>query len=120
MSDKYRLSSASRLRNKAAFDAVFKSRKRLNSPFGTLRFCRNELGYARLGVISSKKNVRFAVVRNRLRRVIREQFRLHQHELCGYDVVFVTHRGASSVSNSEFHQCIRHLFNILLKSQEQP
>ena len=50
---------------------------------------RPELPAARLGVVTSKK-VGNAVVRNRARRLMRESFRLHQHELSAVvDVVLV-------------------------------
>ena len=113
MSNKYRLLKSFRLREKSEFDAVFASRKRINSPYCVLRYNKNNLDCSRLGVISSKKNIRFAVNRNKLRRIIREQFRLHQYELCGYDIVIVVHRAANELSSGEFHQCIKHLFNTL-------
>jgi len=47
----------------------------------------NGLGHARLG-LSVPRRVGSAVVRNRVKRLLRESFRLHQHALpAGYDVV---------------------------------
>ncbi len=115
MPDKFKFLSKNHIRDGADFDAVFNSKKRLNSPLGVLRFTSNSFTYPRLGIIVSKRNVRFAVARNTLRRIIKEQFRLNQHGLPGYDVVFVAYKQASGASNSEFHQCLSHLFNVLAK-----
>lgn len=46
---------------------------------------RNDLGFNRLGLVISKKNLPRAVDRNRVKRVIRESFRTRQ--LPGLDVV---------------------------------
>ena len=47
----------------------------------------NGLNYPRLGLIVPKKIIATAVGRNRVKRLIRESFRLHQAELVGLDVV---------------------------------
>ncbi|MEW5788797.1 MAG: ribonuclease P protein component [Pseudomonadota bacterium] len=48
----------------------------------------NGLDHARLGLIIPKKVVATAVGRNRIKRLLREVFRLRQKELAGLDVVF--------------------------------
>ena len=51
-------------------------------------YCRtNQLAYARLALIVPKKLVSGAVHRNRIRRLIREAFRLQQVQLNGLDCV---------------------------------
>ena len=47
----------------------------------------NGLTYSRLGMIVPKKIIATAVARNRVKRLIRESFRLNQSELAGLDVV---------------------------------
>jgi ribonuclease P protein component len=49
----------------------------------------NGLGYARLGLAIAKKIIPGAVSRNRLKRVIRESFRLNQEILPDIDIVIV-------------------------------
>ena len=47
----------------------------------------NALGHARLGLVVGKKAAKRANKRNYMKRVIREWFRLHQHELPAKDFV---------------------------------
>ena len=47
----------------------------------------NTLGHARLGLVVSKKVAKRANRRNFMKRVIRDWFRLHQHELPPCDFV---------------------------------
>ncbi len=91
----------SRLLTKADFDRVFQRPKRLATPFFTVLYCSNHHELARLGVIISKKNVPRAVDRNRLRRRIRETFRLTRPLLPGIDIVVIARRGAHKIDNTE-------------------
>lgn len=47
----------------------------------------NTLGHARLGLVVGKKAAKRVNKRNYMKRVIREWFRLHQHELPAKDFV---------------------------------
>lgn len=58
----------------------------------TVLYRKNDLAHGRLGLAISKKYAKHAVVRNRLRRLIRESFRLHAHLLNGYDIVVLANR----------------------------
>jgi len=58
----------------------------------------NDLGITRLGITVSKK-IGNAVKRNRIKRVIRELFRLNKNRFpVGYDIVIVARRDASHLS----------------------
>ncbi|WP_227369267.1 ribonuclease P protein component [Halomonas sp. M20] len=60
----------------------------------------NSLGHARIGLVFSKKNVRRAVDRNRLKRFVRESIRLQQHRLPSVDVVLLARRGVNDLDNA--------------------
>ena len=47
----------------------------------------NPLGHPRLGLVVGKKTAKRANKRNYMKRVIREWFRLHRHELPPHDFV---------------------------------
>ncbi len=57
----------------------------------------------RLGIVVAKKKVRRAHERNRVKRLARESFRLHQQQL-NLDIVVMPKVGIESVSNAELHQ----------------
>lgn len=56
---------------------------------------------ARLGTAVAKKILKRAVDRNRVKRLIRESFRLKQHDLAGLDLVVMCARG---IDLSNMHQ----------------
>lgn len=47
----------------------------------------NGLNYPRLGLIAPKKHLKLAVDRNRVKRLVRDSFRLKQYDLVGLDIV---------------------------------
>ena len=59
----------------------------MHEGFFTATLRGNELGHARLGLAIAVKIAGNAVERNRIRRVIRESFRLQQPELPAIDIV---------------------------------
>jgi ribonuclease P protein component len=77
------------LRATADYAAVFDARTREGRGPLTTYARPNGLAHARLGMSVSRK-VGNAVRRNRIRRLIRESYRLMQHDFpCGYDMVVV-------------------------------
>jgi len=78
-----------RLTHDREFQAVFDARVRQGKHPIVVHGRPNELGHCRLGLSVSRK-VNAAVRRNRIKRLLREAFRLLQHELPGsYDLVVV-------------------------------
>jgi ribonuclease P protein component len=65
----------------------------------TVLFRPNRTSEPRLGLAVSKKNCRLATGRNRLKRIIRESFRQHRHELPGLDIVVLNQPAAAKAGN---------------------
>ena len=83
-----------RLLTKAAYKAVFDDSPYRVSHRNLLMLARpNGLKEARLGLIVAKKNVRLAVKRNRIKRVVRDSFRLNQRTVETLDIIFLARRG---------------------------
>ncbi len=90
-----------RLLNAADFKPVFAQPLRSNDVCFTVLARRNNLDRPRLGLAVAKKHLRQAVARNRVKRLIRESFRLHQQQLAGFDLVVLARPGTASKRNAE-------------------
>ncbi|UAA38799.1 ribonuclease P protein component [Paraneptunicella aestuarii] len=104
-----------RLLTPSHFENVFSNAIPAVSPFLTLLGKSNQCEHPRLGITVSKKNVRKAHDRNRLKRLIRESFRLNQHELPHIDIVVVVKRGLDEQSNEEIFRLLSKLWKKLAK-----
>lgn len=69
---------------------------RCASPYFKVLARTNEKPAPRLGVVVSKKAIRHAVMRNKVKRLIRESFRTHQQILSGLDIVVLLRQEAMS------------------------
>jgi ribonuclease P protein component len=102
-----------RLVRRGEFDAVYRAGKRRSNSHFTV-FCRaNNLPASRFG-FSIKKTLGGAVLRNRIRRRVREIIRLHRQELpAGWDIVIhpksTVARGAFATLTSELLRLLQNL-----------
>lgn len=96
-----------RLLTKAAYKAVFDDSPYRVSHRNLLMLARpNGLKEARLGLIVAKKNVRLAVKRNRIKRVVRDSFRLNQQALETLDIIFLARRGLEKLEPAVQHKLL--------------
>ncbi|HSX71196.1 ribonuclease P protein component [Pseudomonas subflava] len=78
----------------------------------------NDLDHPRLGLVIGKKSVKLSVERNRLKRVIRDTFRLNQDSLGGLDIVVVARKGLGDLDNPELHQQFGKLWRRLARQRQ--
>ncbi len=78
-----------KLVSKADFREVFEQPEKSGDRYFTVLARPNKLGFPRLGLAISKKSAKSAVVRNGVKRVIRESFRHRQQALGGIDFVVI-------------------------------
>jgi ribonuclease P protein component len=104
---RYRLAREQRLLNAAQFGLVFRHRCQSRDGGFAVYGRRNGLDLARLGLAVSRRVSRSAVVRNRIKRQIREAFRHEAPGLAGLDVVVVAHTAAAGMTNEELRAAIQ-------------
>jgi ribonuclease P protein component len=97
------------------FSSVFNFRKRISTQYLILHYRPSAHGQARLGLVVSKKTAKSAVHRNYMRRVLRELFRLQQHEIGAMDLII---RVQKNFSKADFMQ-IKQEFDVLMTKLKQ-
>lgn len=102
-----------RLLTPGDFKAVFSNPARAASPQLTLLAIPNGLQHPRIGLTLAKKNVRKACQRNRIKRVVRDSFRCHQHDLPHVDIVVIGKKGLDDLDNEALHQLVQKLWRKL-------
>lgn len=81
--------------------------------------CKNAANHPRLGLTIAKKKVKKAHARNRLKRLIRDSFRLRQHQLVNIDIVVMAKPNADQLSNEELQQQLHKLWKRLNHRSKQ-
>lgn len=95
-----------RLRCKSDFDRVYKEGRRHADGLFALAVRLNALPAPRLGLAIAAKTVGNSVRRNRVKRLIRESFRAHQHELPAVDVVVNARSAARDATNERLTESL--------------
>lgn len=88
-----------RLLKKPSYDYVFQAANSIRANFSTVLYRKSSLDYPRLGLIVSKKTGKHAHDRNRFKRIVRESFRLAQHQLPAVDIVVLSKGKINVVDN---------------------
>lgn len=101
MPTRARFPRSARLTAASDYAAAFKSGKRHNDPLFALHWRHDSGVPARLGLAVSRKVDRRAVVRNHIKRALRQQFRLLRDELADGDYVFVARPAAAAATAPE-------------------
>lgn len=91
---------AQRLHNKSDFDRVYKDARRFTDALFAVFVRPNDGSSARLGLSMAARLIGGAVRRNRIKRLVRESFRHHQHDLPAVDIVVNARAGARDADNA--------------------
>lgn len=109
-----------RLLTSRDFSAVFdKADFKASHPHFLILAQSNLLDHPRLGLVIAKKNIRMAVDRNRLKRLIRESFRLKQLHLPAIDAIVLARRGGDQITNQELLKTLDKLWTRVAKKAMQ-
>lgn len=79
----------------------------------------NSLDHIRLGLSISKKRVRNAVQRNRLKRIVRESFRCLQPAVEGIDIVVVANKTSDTALNKELFENLEKQWKRLISTYQK-
>ncbi|WP_343190328.1 ribonuclease P protein component [Buchnera aphidicola (Mollitrichosiphum nigrofasciatum)] len=85
----FSLQKKKKIINLVEFDYVFQQPKIVKNLYFTLFSRKNFLNYSRLGILVNKKNIKYAYCRNYIKRIIKEKFRIYQHQLLFLDFIIV-------------------------------
>jgi len=99
------------LKKNEQFRQVLKDGKFASSKLLTMFITQNNLPQNRLGISVSKKISNKAVVRNKIKRRIKEAYRLIEPSMpqYGYDIVVIPKADANKASFSEIAFAVKHL-----------
>lgn len=102
------------------FKAVFEQPLRASTPELTILARHNNLDIPRLGLTVAKKHLKRAHDRNRIKRIVRESFRLKQHELPSADFVFVAKGGIGKLDNATLFAMLEKLWARHIRLAKKP
>ncbi|MCJ8320099.1 MAG: ribonuclease P protein component [Colwellia sp.] len=111
----YKFERESRLLTPGHFQAVFSKPIRFGSSHITILISPNLDENNRLGLAIAKKRVKLAVQRNRIKRQIRESFRLNQHNLPHIDMVVMVKSGTDKLENSEINRQLEKIWRKVIQ-----
>ncbi|MBI4694197.1 MAG: ribonuclease P protein component [Gammaproteobacteria bacterium] len=99
-----------RLLDSSSFDLTFRSGNRTGDSYFAVYRRPNELSHPRLGIAVSRKAVRNAAARNRIKRLIRESFRRIAQRLPEVDFVVQVRGAAQEQTNARLSSSLSRLF----------
>ncbi|MEK7503439.1 MAG: ribonuclease P protein component [Patescibacteria group bacterium] len=105
------LPGTNRLKKKKDFERVFKQGRGLKESFLSLKLVKNGLGETRFGFVVGQKVSRKAVVRNKVKRRLRDIVRSQLGGIKkGLDVAIVAGKGAEAADLEKTAAILNHLF----------
>ena len=108
-----RFERRARLLKAEEYTQVFNKAYRSRDQYFTVLAKPKSIGRAKLGLAVSKKRAKRAVSRNRLKRIIRESFRLSQSIIACADYVVMIQQNSEKISNKQlFVSLEKHWLNL--------
>lgn len=109
-----RLPKHAKLLNKSDFDQVFDKSVRSSDSYFTVLARPNQLQQPRLGMAISKRRVKLSVKRSRIKRIVRENFRLSEQNYSA-DYVVLAGKQGTTATNKELRTSLEKHWGLLKK-----
>ncbi|MEO8001364.1 MAG: ribonuclease P protein component [Arenimonas sp.] len=107
-----RFPRSARIRTSAEYQAVFSEGSRVSGAYFRLHLAQGEaFPKPRLGIAVSKRVDKSAVARNRIKRVCRDYFRLHQHDYHAAEYVLIAKPDAAKTLAITWRADLEKLFH---------
>lgn len=105
------LDKENRLKKQKDFELVLKEKEAFLGKFLILKKTKNNLKQSRIGFVISKKVSKKAVVRNKIKRRIREIVRINLKRIKkGYDIIFFAKKSIVEKDYQEIEKEVEYLF----------
>ncbi len=103
------MKAASGLRKDEDFRRVYRQKNSMANRLLIIYIGKNNLGYSRAGFTVTKK-IGKSVVRNKVKRRMRESYRLNKDKIInGYDLIFIARTRCSEANYREIESAMLHL-----------
>jgi ribonuclease P protein component len=107
----FSFTKADRILKRHEFIALAKSGRRIHNEYFIAIFSPGRQGHSRLGITVTKK-IGGAVKRNRIKRLVREFFRLNRQSLSGeWDINIIAKNQIVDVTSEQAYQSLQNIFN---------
>lgn len=114
MKKQYNFPREHRLITKFDFNNLFNKSRKISQQNLVLIVKTNSKEQARLGLVVGKKTAKSAVVRNRIKRVIRESFRKVHNQLKKVDIIVIARKPCEKLNKEKIRESIDKLWEKLL------
>ncbi|RXK18554.1 ribonuclease P protein component [Macrococcus sp. DPC7161] len=106
------MEKAYRIKRNEDFQAVYKKGQSVaNRQFIVYRYKGTDLDHFRIGISVSKK-IGNAVTRNRIKRAIRETFKVYKEDMVAMDFIIIARKPAAEMTVAEIHKSLTHVLKI--------
>ncbi|GAU75788.1 ribonuclease P protein component [Fusibacter sp. 3D3] len=105
------------LKKPSEFSKVYKRGKSFADKYLVMYILPNKLGFTRVGLSVSKK-VGNSVRRNRIKRLIREAFRLNYLSNGNYDIVFIARVRSNDADYAKIEKSMKFLLNKMISKRD--
>lgn len=116
----FSLTKADRILKRREFFALSETGQRIQNELFIAVYAPNQLGRSRIGITVTKK-VGPAVTRNRIKRLVREYFRLNRHHIVGnWDINIIAKKQVADITTQQTNQSLQNIFTRILSHEGHP